>query len=68
LLVVETVKKGLIGLLTCRLIRDVLVEKIWEGTINVCALDLVRAVTKEPQAIEHYLSVCTSNPVFFACI
>ncbi|KAJ3526497.1 hypothetical protein NM688_g8255 [Phlebia brevispora] len=33
-----------------------MVEKIWEGTINVCALDLARAVTKERKAIEYYLS------------
>jgi len=26
-----------------RMIRDALVEKIWEGTTNIMALDLVRA-------------------------
>ena len=40
-----------------RLIRDALVEKVWEGTINVCALDLVRAASKDPRAVEHYISV-----------
>ncbi|KAF7789270.1 hypothetical protein EIP86_000211 [Pleurotus ostreatoroseus] len=39
-----------------RLIRDAMVEKIWEGAINVCALDLTRAITKEPLSVEHYLS------------
>ncbi|RPD69725.1 acyl-CoA dehydrogenase NM domain-like protein [Lentinus tigrinus ALCF2SS1-7] len=38
------------------LIRDASVEKIWEGTINICGLDLVRAVTKDPQAVAHYMS------------
>ncbi|KAH9852504.1 acyl-CoA dehydrogenase NM domain-like protein [Lenzites betulinus] len=37
-----------------RLIRDAMVEKIWEGTINILALDLSRAVKKEPEAIEHW--------------
>ncbi|KAI0711802.1 acyl-CoA dehydrogenase NM domain-like protein [Cerioporus squamosus] len=39
-----------------RLIRDAMVEKIWEGTINICGLDLIRAVTKDPQATAHYIS------------
>ena len=34
-----------------RLLRDAMVEKIWEGTINVLALDLVRAVKKEMGAV-----------------
>ncbi len=42
-----------------RLIRDAMVEKIWEGTINVCGLDLTRAVTKDPKAVDHYMSVRT---------
>ncbi|KAI0827047.1 acyl-CoA dehydrogenase NM domain-like protein [Trametes gibbosa] len=37
-----------------RLIRDAMVEKIWEGTINILALDLSRAVKKEPEAIAHW--------------
>ena len=44
-------------LIIARLIRDALVEKVWEGTINVCALDLVRAASKDPHAIGHYVSV-----------
>ncbi|TBU25904.1 acyl-CoA dehydrogenase/oxidase C-terminal [Dichomitus squalens] len=38
-----------------RLIRDAMVEKIWEGTISVCALDLTRAVSKEPKAVTYYI-------------
>lgn len=34
-----------------RLLRDAMVEKIWEGTINVLGLDLVRAVQKEQGAV-----------------
>jgi hypothetical protein len=33
-----------------RLLRDAMVEKIWEGTINVLGLDLVRAVEHEAVA------------------
>ncbi|KAJ6590072.1 acyl-CoA dehydrogenase NM domain-like protein [Mycena vulgaris] len=36
-----------------RLIRDALVEKIWEGTVDVMALDLVRA-TKGGHALESF--------------
>jgi hypothetical protein len=34
-----------------RLLRDAMVEKIWEGTGNVLALDLVRAIKKEQEAV-----------------
>jgi len=34
-----------------RLLRDAMVEKIWEGTINVLGLDLVRAVKNEQGAV-----------------
>jgi len=34
-----------------RLLRDAMVEKIWEGTINVLGLDLVRAVKKEHEVV-----------------
>lgn len=37
-----------------RLIRDSLVEKIWEGTITVLSLDLVRAAD-DPEALTAYL-------------
>lgn len=39
------------------LIRDAMVEKIWEGTINVCALDLTRATTKDPDAVASFTEV-----------
>ena len=34
-----------------RLLWDAMVEKIWEGTINVLGLDLVGAVKKEQEAV-----------------
>jgi len=36
-----------------RLIRDALVEKIWEGTVDVQALDLIRA-TKDDYALQSF--------------
>ncbi|KAH8824356.1 acyl-CoA dehydrogenase NM domain-like protein [Flagelloscypha sp. PMI_526] len=38
-----------------RLIRDSSVEKIWEGTANVLALDVLRA-SKDPKAIQSYVT------------
>ncbi|KAI9065647.1 acyl-CoA dehydrogenase NM domain-like protein [Trametes sanguinea] len=38
-----------------RLIRDAMVEKIWEGTVTVCALDLIRATIKDHKAVQHYV-------------
>ena len=38
-----------------RLLRDAMVEKIWEGTINVLGLDLVRAVRKEQGAVDAWV-------------
>lgn len=43
-----------------RLIRDSLVERIWEGTVNVLALDLVRA-TRKPRVVESYMTVRLIN-------
>ncbi|EIN09932.1 hypothetical protein PUNSTDRAFT_143321 [Punctularia strigosozonata HHB-11173 SS5] len=37
-----------------RLIRDAMVEKIWEGTINVLSLDLLRA-SKDASAVRSYI-------------
>ncbi|KDQ11963.1 hypothetical protein BOTBODRAFT_34820 [Botryobasidium botryosum FD-172 SS1] len=37
-----------------RLVRDALVEEIWEGTPNVLALDLVRAV-RDPSVLEAFV-------------
>ncbi|TFK89917.1 acyl-CoA dehydrogenase NM domain-like protein [Polyporus arcularius HHB13444] len=39
-----------------RLIRDAMVEKIWEGTYNMCSLDLLRTATKVPQSVAHFAS------------
>lgn len=39
-----------------RLIRDSLVERIWEGTSNVLAHDLVRA-TRKPEVVDAYMQV-----------
>jgi alkylation response protein AidB-like acyl-CoA dehydrogenase len=40
-----------------RLIRDALVERIWEGAVNILALDLVRALKKEG-TLECYMEWC----------
>ncbi|KAI0711134.1 acyl-CoA dehydrogenase NM domain-like protein [Cerioporus squamosus] len=39
-----------------RLIRDAMVEKIWEGTYNVCSLDLSRTARKDPHTVAHFTS------------
>lgn len=39
-----------------RLIRDALVEKIWEGTVTVLSLDVVRAASK-PAVLDAFLTV-----------
>ena len=33
-----------------------MVEKIWEGTYNVCSLELTRTASKNPLAIAHFTS------------
>ncbi|KAL0961129.1 hypothetical protein HGRIS_006103 [Hohenbuehelia grisea] len=43
-----------------RLIRDALVEKIWEGTITVLALDVVRAI-RDPSAMISYVNWAKST-------
>ena len=40
-----------------------MVEKIWEGTISVCALDLTRAASKEPKTITFYMEVRGSSQI-----
>ncbi|KAJ7496701.1 acyl-CoA dehydrogenase NM domain-like protein [Mycena latifolia] len=49
-----------------RLIRDALVEKIWEGTVDVLALDLIRA-TRDGHALQSFCQwaakVISSAPV-----
>ncbi|THU97156.1 acyl-CoA dehydrogenase NM domain-like protein [Dendrothele bispora CBS 962.96] len=37
-----------------RLLRDVLVERIWEGTVNVLALDVMRA-SRDSKTVEQYV-------------
>ncbi|KAL0565878.1 hypothetical protein V5O48_016145, partial [Marasmius crinis-equi] len=47
-----------------RLIRDALVEKIWEGTTTVLALDVVRAC-REPATLEAYFE--WANSIWSSC-
>ncbi|KDR82814.1 hypothetical protein GALMADRAFT_851403 [Galerina marginata CBS 339.88] len=44
-----------------RSIRDALVEKIWEGTIVVLALDLAK-VAQGPASMKAFLSIPSSTP------
>jgi hypothetical protein len=44
-------------LLNFRLIRDALVERIWEGTTVILALDISRAA-KDKAVLESFISVC----------
>ena len=46
------------SLWSCRLIRDASVEKIWEGTVTVLAMDIVRAASK-PEVLRAFVSVRT---------
>ncbi|HEY7859294.1 MAG TPA: acyl-CoA dehydrogenase family protein [Candidatus Nanopelagicales bacterium] len=39
-----------------RLYREAPVNSVWEGSGNVTALDLVRALTREPDALDAYLA------------
>jgi hypothetical protein len=45
------------------LIRDALVEKIWEGTVDVMALDLIRA-TRDGYTLESFCQVRDLSPIF----
>jgi hypothetical protein len=45
-----------------RSIRDALVEKIWEGTTSILALDLVRSA-KDPATFVAFTTV-SSHPTF----
>ncbi|KAJ3830780.1 acyl-CoA dehydrogenase/oxidase [Lentinula raphanica] len=47
-----------------RLIRDSLVEKIWEGTTTVLSLDLLRS-TSEPARLKEFIS--WSNSIILSC-
>ena len=45
-----------------RLISDCTVEKIWEGTTNVLALDVVRVILKSRgRAVEEFIKVHLSH-------
>jgi hypothetical protein len=46
------------------MIRDCLVEKIWEGTPNVLAIDLGKS-TKDPKAITAFVEVLISPSSHF---
>jgi len=41
-----------------RLLRDSAVHAIWEGSGNVIALDVLRAIAKEPASVEAFLAEC----------
>jgi putative acyl-CoA dehydrogenase len=40
------------------ILRDVGVNGIWEGSGNVMALDVLRAMAKEPEGLPHFLTEC----------
>ncbi|GLZ29961.1 acyl-CoA dehydrogenase [Lentzea sp. NBRC 105346] len=42
-----------------RLFRESPLSSIWEGSGNVAALDVLRAMTKEPEEVERYLEFVT---------
>lgn len=51
-----------------RIIKDAWVEKIWEGTATVLALDMVRAASK-PGTVDAFVSVCLlSGPNQSICL
>jgi putative acyl-CoA dehydrogenase len=41
-----------------RLLRDAAVHPIWEGSGNVVALDVLRAMAKEPDSVDAFLAEC----------
>ena len=41
-----------------RLLRDAAVHPIWEGSGNVVALDVLRAMAKHPESVESFLAEC----------
>mgnify|MGYP001351549542 FL=1 len=41
-----------------RLLRDAPLNGIWEGSGNVIALDVLRAISREPQAMEAFVAEC----------
>ena len=45
-----------------RLLRDSPLNSIWEGSGNVSALDVLRALAKEPEALPAFLAECELAP------
>lgn len=41
-----------------RLLRDAALGSIWEGSGNVAALDVLRAIRTDPQSVEEFLTEC----------
>lgn len=41
-----------------QLLRDSPLNSIWEGSGNVIALDILRTIVREPQAVEQFLAEC----------
>jgi putative acyl-CoA dehydrogenase len=41
-----------------RIYRDIEINTVWEGSGNVMALDVLRAVRREPEAVEAFLAEC----------
>jgi putative acyl-CoA dehydrogenase len=39
-------------------VRDSPLNSIWEGSVNVSALDVLRALAKEPEALPAFLAEC----------
>ncbi len=42
-----------------RLLRDSVVGSVWEGSGNVAALDILRALRSDPESVEQFLAECT---------
>lgn len=45
-----------IGNMAYSALRDALAEKIWEGTVTVLAMDIIRAAAK-PEVLQSFVSV-----------
>ncbi|HEX8067363.1 MAG TPA: acyl-CoA dehydrogenase family protein [Thermoleophilaceae bacterium] len=41
-----------------RLYRDIQIGTVWEGSGNVMALDVLRAIRREPEGLEEFLAEC----------
>ncbi|GAB2899314.1 acyl-CoA dehydrogenase family protein [Microbulbifer echini] len=47
--------------ITARLYRDAPINAIWEGSGNIQALDVLRAITKTPSVVNHWLDEMASS-------